>query len=374
MPKEESVQDVVQDVGKMKTALKAAVAGGDEEDGGGKKRVPICIGLDNGGEAMVSASKKGSPKKLRTEAIKAIQTAKLTSKITADNAHLYFGYAFTNDDAPGILRIELNKKPQGEGKLATAVFKRVRTAGFGEVVFSVNENLEGESEEGVPVAGVVPPPPPPPPGPKAPAYDAGQLQKMLAALIPRIPGAAANDPARLETLKKMATMVGVNIKTSNLNIAATGIADLTRALDAPPPPPPPPLPQANAGALAKTSQIWLATHKRMTSDIEKLRAELIATYKDQGISGEVESRYDSVVAELLKEIDDSLAKTLEAIGAAPDPTTRASLIEEARKIMARYAAALAKPIVAELDANPFVPLSIQKTVSATLSGISGQVH
>jgi hypothetical protein len=372
MAKEESVQDVVQDVGKMKSILKVAVSG-DEE--GGKQRLPIMIAMDNDGEGVVSVSKRGNGKKLRAEAIKAIQGAKLTSKITADNSHLYFGYAFTTDDAPAILRIELNKKPQGEGKLATAIFKRVRTAGFGQVVFDVNEKLEAENEEGVPGVGVAPPPPPPPPGPKAPAYDAAQLQKMLAALIPRIPGAAANDPARLETLKKMATMVGVNIKTNNLNIAATGIADLTRALDAPPPPPPPPPPpQTSTGNLAKTSQIWLATHKRMTSDIEKLRAELVATYKDQGISGEVESRYDSVVADLLKEIDDSLAKTLEAIAAAPDPTTRASLIEEAKKIMARYAAALAKPIVAELDGNPFVPLSIQKTVSGTLSSISGQVH
>jgi hypothetical protein len=365
MGKEESVQDVVQEVGKMKSILKVAVAG-DEE--GGKQRLPIMIAMDNDGEGVVSVSKRGNGKKLRAEAIKAIQGAKLTSKITADNSHLYFGYAFTTEKEPAILRIELNKKPQGEGKLATAIFKRVRTVGFGQVVFEVNEKLEAESEDGVP------PPPSPPPGPKAPAYDAAQLQKMLAALIGRIPGAAANDPARLETLKKMATMVGVNIKTNNLNIAATGIADLTRALDAPPPPPPPPPPQTSTGNLAKTSQIWLATHKRMTSDIEKLRAELVATYKDQGISGEVESRYDSVVADLLKEIDDSLAKTLEAIAAAPDPTTRASLIEEAKKIMARYAAALAKPIVAELDGNPFVPLSIQKTVSGTLSSISGQVH
>jgi hypothetical protein len=56
---------------------------------------------------------------------------------------------------------------------------------------------------------------------------------------------------------------------------------------------------------------------------------------------------------------------------AADPAQHAKLVGEARQIMQRYQSFVASdPTLTELDANPFVPLAIQKTLTTTLSVLS----
>ena len=81
-----------------------------------------------------------------------------------------------------------------------------------------------------------------------------------------------------------------------------------------------------------------------------------------------------MVAPLLESLDESLADKLDEATNATDATKRAALIAEAREIMTKYQAALSNPVIADLDNNPFVPLSIQKTLSATLTGLSAAIR
>ena len=175
---------------------------------------------------------------------------------------------------------------------------------------------------------------------------------------------------------KFATDANVNMKTNNLTYAAAAISQLAKALDAAPPPPPSGAAGKNAGAVvyAKSRMAWIATQQKVKSDIEKLRAELLATYKDESAVSQIEKSYQFVVTSLLATIDDSLADKLDEVTNATDAETRSKLIAEARGIMNRYQTAAANPIVADLDNNPFVPLSIQKTLTATLAGLSAAIR
>jgi hypothetical protein len=74
---------------------------------------------------------------------------------------------------------------------------------------------------------------------------------------------------------------------------------------------------------------------------------------------------------VLGQLDEELAEKLEAAAKATDPAQHAKLVGEAKQAVQRYQAFLAsEPTLAELDDNPFVPLSIQKTLSGTLSVLS----
>ena len=139
---------------------------------------------------------------------------------------------------------------------------------------------------------------------------------------------------------------------------------------------PPTAPGTNGAPadFAKSRDIWVAARSRITADIEKLRAELVATYQAEGIAADVEKRYQEKVAPLLTTLDASLADKLAEANAATDPAARTKLVGEARAIMARYATALANPVLADLDKNPFVPLSIQTTLSTTLKGLATTIH
>jgi hypothetical protein len=110
-------------------------------------------------------------------------------------------------------------------------------------------------------------------------------------------------------------------------------------------------------------------------EIEKLRAEIVATYQADGISNDLDSRYRTTVAGILTTLDDSLSEKLNEVAGATDISQRSKLIGEARGIMERYQSYLAsEPLIADLDNNPFVPLAIRQTVSTTLSALENVVH
>ena len=81
------------------------------------------------------------------------------------------------------------------------------------------------------------------------------------------------------------------------------------------------------------------------------------------------------MAPLLERLDESLADRLDEAANATDPAERARLVAAARASIAQYQAVLAsEPLIADLDDNPFVPLSIQKTLTATLTALAAAVR
>jgi hypothetical protein len=209
--------------------------------------------------------------------------------------------------------------------------------------------------------------------------DAGALTKALAELARRIQG--VTDPARKAELARLATQANALLRSNNLPEAAERIEELRTALDQTGVP-------GNGGngatqevggsspaAFTKSRQIWIAARKRVEDEIEKLRAEIVATYQSDGIANDLETRYRARVSDILKTLDESLSEKLNEVAGAVDMAQRAKLIAEARGIMERYQSYLAsEPLIADLDDNPFVPLSIRQTVSTTLSALEKVVH
>ena len=111
--------------------------------------------------------------------------------------------------------------------------------------------------------------------------------------------------------------------------------------------------------------------QQVQSDVDVAKA-ILSTYSDRatGLDGKFRAR----VAPLLGTLDGSLADKLDAASNAADAQQRSELVEEARQIERHRDYLAASPIIADLDANPFVPLAIQKTVATTLAALSNTVR
>jgi hypothetical protein len=208
--------------------------------------------------------------------------------------------------------------------------------------------------------------------------DAASLNRALAELVRRIPG--LTDAKLKDEAAQMARQANALLKGNNLPEANERIGALRTALDRAGAP-------ANGGNdstqgaggspadYTKARQIWIAARKRVEDEIEKLRAEIVATYQADGVAGDLEARYRTRVSGISTALDASLSEKLNAVAGAVDPAQRAKLIGEARGIMAQYQSYVAsEPLLADLDDNPFVPLTIRQTVSTTLSALAKVVH
>jgi hypothetical protein len=128
---------------------------------------------------------------------------------------------------------------------------------------------------------------------------------------------------------------------------------------------------AKLAAFAEARATWLATRKKVETDINKLQDEFLASFKGHARASDLERGFRSRTETVLTAMDEELAHTLEAARSVADPDQHAKLVQNAKQIIQRYEDYIAKdPTIAALDANPFVPLAIQKTFTTTLSVLS----
>ena len=284
------------------------------------------------------------------------------------------------DEDPKLVKFYLNKPVSG---MARRLIKTLKGTGFSKARIMLEDGSDvevaGEEEEeetagaeGQEETASSAAPPPSPPDAAAP--DAASLTRELTDLVKRMMAVIGADPSRKEALVGLAGAAQGGLKGGDLTAAAGGIAALRQALDAQPSASQP-APGGGAVAYAKSRLAWLAARKKVESEIDRLRGEIIATYQADGIAAEIEKRYRERVAPVLGTLDESLADKLDEATNATDAAQRAKLVEEAQAIMQRYETYLAgEKIIADLDSNPFVPLAIQQTISATLTALSKAVH
>jgi hypothetical protein len=362
----------------MKTLLKRATI---------EKPVRFAFAMGtNNSLALLILDKQKQPRALGADLEKKFPDAK----------NMRFGEAFngaaSEDEDSKLVKFRVNKPITA---MARRLVKTLKGTGFTRVEIILEDGTAVESEEEAdeqqPASGTakstdgVPPPPPPPP-PEAQKPDPAELQRQLAALIPKIPVAAAADPTRLDTLKKLAVDATTNLKTGNLVYAATVIAQLAKALEGvaagpsttTPPPTAPTQPQASPSgpvAYGKARLAWLGVRKKMESDVEKLKAEILAHYAGNELVNQLGPAYAAKVAPILASLDESLADKLDEAINAEDPKIRATLVQESKDKIKEYQDFVAtNSVIADLDSNPFVPLAIQKTLTSTLATIAAVVH
>jgi hypothetical protein len=295
-----------------------------------------------------------------------------------------FGTAFVDtDDNPKLVKFILNKPISG---MARRLAKTLKGTGFSKVQILLDDGTvveaEEEEEEGTAPSdpnqtstapgGVVPPGPPPPPPPPTmvdPAENAAklaELQKLLAQLAPQIPKVAGQNASLKADLMKLATEANTNLKTNNLVYAATALEQLKRALETP---------VATAETFTKARSIWVATRQKVQQELDKLGAELGKTYAEEPVAGQVKTAYQAKRDDLLRRVDGDLLPAIEALVANADPTRRDALVEQARTVAKELQTMVdADPLVDALDDNPFVPLSLHKTLMTSLNGITGSLR
>jgi hypothetical protein len=429
--KKQGSPDDIMSISEIRPLLKLAKGG---------KPVSAVVGLSGDGEAVLLMHKQAAPKKLRSMLIKQAQDAGLELDVRS----VRFGRASTDEGDEGVLKLTVNREPSGSA-LYMQVKKRVKPAGFGDVIFITDPSIESESEDGgeAPAPGAAPPapgaaapppapppqapapapapeasaappsapeapePPPAPPAPPAPGAqqapagpDMSQLTRRLASLIPQVASAAAPPPIKA-ALGQLAAAAGAAVKNATNDaeglvdrlddairkVAAAGpgmqAAAPQPAASAPPaaPPPPPQQPSAAAGpaiggsTFARSQKAWLAARKRIEDEIAKLHDGVQAACEEHGIEDVLRKSFETKVEPMLDELDDSLAEKLGQLDGANDPAQHAKLLGEAKQIIARYQAYVnGNPMIAQLDSNPFVPVAIHKTITATLAVLSNSVR
>ncbi len=326
-----------------------------------KQPVNCAIGVDGAtGAGLLLLDRMKGPKILEGELAKQFPKAKDTR----------FGTALVDvDTKPKEVRIEVNKPVSG---LAKKLVKTVRGGGFNSVVLVLTGGVaveacteEGDDAGTISEDGALP-------GPPQPALDAAVLRPTLVALIGRIQLVA--DPARKLALAKLAAAATERVKERDLPRAQAAVVQLRAALDASGPVGA----QVAVGAkvtYARARLAWLAARQKVASEIERLRGEIVASFQRYDFAAELSEAHRRFVTPVLESLDESLADKLDEATNASDPAARAKLVAEAHAIMQRYQAFLAnEPVIAALDANPFMPLAIRSTFTATLTTLSQAVR
>ena len=300
--KKPATPDDIMSTGQMKTLLKLA-----KKDGGQVSAV-VCLTEDN--EGVILLHKKMKPKGLRAALIKQAKEVGLELSertIRFGRATQEGGKDVADDDEDDgddkTLLFTVNKEPSGS-QLEIAIRKRVKPAGFSAVVFSKDEALETESDTETDTASSTAQAPAPSAAPaEAPgAEELAQLARRLAGLIPQVATAPADMKA---TLVPLAQAAGAAVKggspdalakVDELEAAVLQAAKAKTATDT--------VGTAGAVTYAKSRLAWIATRKKMEADIDKLRAQIVETYKDAGIAPDLEKRYADRVKPLLANLDE----------------------------------------------------------------------
>ena len=284
-----------------------------------------------------------------------------------------FGTVSVNlDDNPKLARFTLNKVVTA---MAPRLVKTLKGTGFNKVLIVLDDGTEVESHEEADedeavapaAAGPLRPPPggaPKPVDPAAKAAELERLRKLLAALAPRIPAAAGTDDRRKAELMKFATDANVNMRTGNLTYAAVALSQLQTALDTS-------VVKAGAVVFAKSRLAWVGTREKVTADIGKLGAELAKSYAGTPVAAEITQAFDSKTQQLMALFDSRLVNAIDAVMANDADDKRDALVTVARDTAKDFLATVnAEPLIDALDDNPFVPLTVRATLTATLSSLS----
>ena len=301
-----------------------------------------------------------------------------------------WGTAFVDvEDNPKEVKLSLNRNVSGMSK---KLIKTLKGTGFSKVIIvfedgseaETHEEADEEAPEGVAAATTAEPaqaaaPPPPPPGPppasKTPEETAALAQalaKALAGLAPLIPKAAGDDAGRKAMLMKLATDANVNIKTGNLKAAGGFIAQLKAEVQGAAAAPAQP---ATLQTLTASRQQWTGTQEKVKAEVDKLRAALTQTYKNQPFANEIESRFQAKIAPVVSRFDDRLLDVLDDMMNTKEPAERTKLVTDARGLIKEYLSfAMSEPLIGDLDSNPFVPLAIRSTVTTTLAQLEKTTH
>jgi len=308
-----------------------------------------------------------------------------------------WGTAFVDIDAdPKLVILTLNRAASGMG---AKLKKTLKGTGFSKIRIQLEdgtiaedvgeEETEEEGEEqghGIPEAPVAPEPvaaqgPADQQGEAKPAetqtqehaFDPAALTKRLTGVVKRMMDYVKTAPDRANELKDLATKAQVALKGTDEQAATQAVDALEKALAGP---------QKDTGAVTKNPVVLqksrlalVAARKRVEDEIGKLHEAMSKHYDGHGFGADLDKVFQSKVEPILTTLDQSLADKLDEMGNSSSATEHQKLAGEARQLIDKYESFLSSdPLIPQLDKNPFVPLQIQKTLTATLEALKKSVQ
>lgn len=136
----------------------------------------------------------------------------------------------------------------------------------------------------------------------------------------------------------------------------------------------PAVPPAKLATFTKSRMAWLATRKKVETDMDKLQSQVLMSFQGHSRIDDLEQAFRTRVETVLTSLDEQLAHALDDACKAEDPATHTTHVQTAKELIKRYESYVAADeTIAALDKNPFIPMAIQKTFTATLTVLSKSV-
>ncbi len=366
----ESIGD---DKGDLKRLLKIAI----------KEPVHMAFAID-GNQSAIKLDKVKNPKAL----MKLLQDGMPSAKIVR------FGTAIVDAEEPKKVTFQINKL--AGGGTAKKLAKALKGTGFskvtlmtedGEVEEAQEEEEEPQEEPTAAAGAAADPEAPAAPAAAAPepaAEDAGALTGQLTALVKQMVEVIKKDPSAKAALAQLATDAQASIKGGDLRQAAAGIEILRQAIADASGPGAAAAPangatpangkaagSATAQQLAKSKTAWTATRTKVDADVQKLKKAIADATKNDNGGHDIEKLFDTAVQPLMETLSDELSELLDRASQAQD-SERGGVMADVQRVIATHLKFVeSNPIIGHLDDNPFLPISIGKTLTATLQTLSG---
>ena len=227
-------------------------------------------------------------------------------------------------------------------------------------------------------ANAAPPAPPAPPAQGAAPPDMSGYTRRLGGLIKEMVPLMSGNAGDATVMKSLAAQAQEAIKANNAPQAGQIIDQLIGLVERGK--------QASNGAgqngngkgpgigapaYAKSRMAWVAALKRVDGEVEKLKTGLKSAAGHPDIEKMLEQSFKTTVEPSLAQLNTTLSDKLDELDKATEANAHAKLLGEVRQIISTFQQhAASDPVISQLDNNPFVPVAIGKTITATLSALS----
>lgn len=207
--------------------------------------------------------------------------------------------------------------------------------------------------------------------------DASPLSDQLKAMAPALKALVARKPDAAAGISKTVAQIDALLKAGK-NAEAKQLLDaLAKAVGTAPtttPPAPPVTRSSPTGAVnyAKARLAWLAARQKAQAELHLLREDILDTYEDdeENTFPDLADRIGQL-DQILVTLNESLADTLDAALNAPVDDKRHALHRQAQQQIEQFLAYVEQdPLLANIDNNPFVPVTVRATLHTTLRALA----
>lgn len=291
------------------------------------------------------------------------QTGKSLGSIISkdsDATRITWGRAFADPDKPGTLVLAV------ESRLLSGLKRQV------ELLLKLNKPVPYTTvrlqQDGKDVADDEEADAPGEPATPSASLLTEQLKAMgpaLKALIARKPDAAAG-------ISKTVAQLDTLLKAGKTTEAKQLLDALAKAAGAPTAPPVTRSSPTGAVNYAKARLAWLAARQKAQSELHLLREDILDTYEDDedNTFPDLTDRIGHL-DKILVTLDESLADTLDAALNATVDDKRHALHRQAQQQIEQFLAYVEQdPLLANIDSNPFVPVTVRATLHTTLRALA----